>query len=428
MHDTPSDASILDDSLQHDVWERFQRLLERARVPQHQRTHHERWVRRWIEGLHGGGVPRDAVARYARDLVNEGVAEWQARQAARSLECWLQARQEILDERSSSTSEAPPQDWPSVLLEMERMLRVQQYSPRTAEAYLYWVRQLVFRADSFPRDGDQASKLANSFLRELALARNLSPASINQARNALAWLFGRFLGYELVLDDRGTAHRWKRIPHVISSSQVRKLLDACPSPWDLFFGLQYGCGLRLMELLELRVQDIDLDRSILTIRHGKGGQDRQALLPRLLQGALARHLEQRRAQWLSDFDDGFAAVDLPNPLGGKTRSTTDWRWQHVFGALRPLRHPESGELRRWRPLEIVVRSELREAAQRVGIVGRVHPHLLRHCFATHLLEAGVSIQQIQMQLGHARLQTTLIYLHVKSPIDQARSPLDLEPR
>ncbi|MBK9579427.1 MAG: tyrosine-type recombinase/integrase [Fibrobacteres bacterium] len=343
----------------------------------------------------------------------------------RSVECWLEARAQVLESLDvPACSSQPPKTWLVVIQEMQDALRIQRYSPRTMESYGMWVDRFAKRCPEVPKDDLEASREADIFLAELALKHNLASASIDQARNSLAWLFRRQMGFDFVLPDKGTAHRGRRIPQVISSAKVRDLLTHCEDPWDLFFGLQYGCGLRLMELLEMRIQEVDLDRRVLTVRHGKGDVDRQCLLPQALHQRLGLHLARRQEVWNADLAKGHATVDLP---GAAARTSTDWRWQHLFGASRPLRHPVSGDRRRWRPLETKVREVLREAASRAGIIGHVHPHLLRHCFATHLLEAGVPIQTIQSQLGHAKLQTTLIYLHVKSPAPETTSPLDLMP-
>jgi len=404
-----------------------------ANVVALQRSHYRRWVSRWLEALGGAEPPRNAAKRFAEDLARDGVPDWQCQQALRAVECWIEAQEGILGERrevfrGDGEAELATMSWAEILAELERKLRVQQYSRRTGGIYADWTRRLAAYSPRVPKSGDELSAAVQGFLRELALARNLAPASISQARNAMAWLAKNVMMLPLVMEARGGAHRARHIPHVISDGQVRKLLDGCKEPWDLFFGLQYGCGLRLMEVLEMRVQEIDLERGILTVRHGKGDRDRQALIPRVLRERIARYLGERRALWKADSEQGFATVDLPNPHGGQAKTSTDWEWQHLFGAAQPLRHPETGELRRWRPMETLVRQKLREAAVRVEITGRVHPHLLRHCFATHLLEAGVPIQQIQEQLGHANLQTTMIYLHVRSPVEYAKSPLDLELR
>lgn len=136
--------------------------------------------------------------------------------------------------------------------------------------------------------------------------------------------------------------------------------------------------------------------------------------------------EGRRLLWEADLERGLAEVELPRALGRKLGkgAETSWEWQHLFGAVRPLRHPETGRLCRYRPLEGPVREVLRGAARSAGLEGRVHPHLLRHCYATHLLESGVPLKSIQELMGHARLETTMIYMHVRSGAAVPASPLD----
>ncbi len=308
---------------------------------------------------------------------------------------------------------------------MVTRLQTQRYSPRTIERYFEWGRRFAEHTPEVPADGATASLTVQNFLRHLALARNLSPASIAQARNALAMVFTRILSMELVLEERGDAHRGRRLPSVIAPAEVRRLLRHCTAPWDLFFSIQYGCGLRLGELLEMRIGDIDLQRGLLTVRRGKGDKDRQVPFPHSLVGRLQEHLEERHELWKSDLHQGCAKVDLPFALQRKfPTADTSWEWQHVFGSSRPLRHESSGELRRWHPMETLVRAALRKAAFQAGHHARVHPHLLRHCYATHLLESGTSLREIQELMGHARIETTMVYLHVRSPAAAARSPLD----
>lgn len=319
-------------------------------------------------------------------------------------------------------------DWPQVLTMFKERLIARNYSHRTIETYVDWARRLAASTPTVPRDSIQASVAVQIFLNSLALDRNLSLPSIQQARNALAWFVSKVLGFELVLEDKGHAHHSRRLPHVIAPSQVKALLAACPPPWDLFFGLQYGCGLRLSELLELRVGDLNLRRCMVGIRHAKGDKDRSLPLPTTLLPRAEVHLTERRGLWEKDKELGWARVDLPGALARKLPGAdTSWEWQHVFGSYRPLRHPANGELRRWHPLDDVARRALQDAARRAGIDVRVHPHLLRHCYATHLLEAGTPIKTIQELLGHARLETTMVYMHVRSQGPLTRSPLDFLP-
>jgi len=399
------------------VWVRYREAMASQGVPIHHRSYYEGWVRLWLDsGLHV--PPRDDPAQiFSSFLESRGKPEWQCRQAFQAVKVWSSIQ--------ALESSVAPQEWGTVLAELEKRLANRHYSVNTIKTYVDWARRLSQRYPSVPTTGEQASCQVQEFLHGLVHELNLSPASLSLARNALAWLVRRVLGFELVLEDKGGAHHGSRLPQVLSPATVRRLLEACRDPWDLFFGLQYGCGMRLGELLDLRIHDIDVVRRVLVVRSGKGDKDRQIPLPQSLRSKLDGHLERRRALWMADVEKGLARVDLPHALGRKlSGADTSWEWQHVFGSTRPLRHPEAGELRRWRPLEPLVRQHLQEAARTAGVEGRVHPHLLRHCYATHLLEAGVSLREIQDLMGHSRLETTMVYMHVRSP-SATRPAIDL---
>jgi integron integrase len=400
-----------------EVWANYRQALECGGVPAHHRIYYERWVQRWLTmGLTGSPVV-EAAQVFSGVLEKEGVPQWQCRQAYQAVKIWLS----MVPAEPASRGRS----WPEVLEDFDGRLRVRHYSENTVATYLDWARRLSQRHPAVPQDAPEASRQVQEFLNSLVHEKNLSAGSLSLARNALAWLVKRVLGFDLVLADKGDSHHSRRLPVVLAPSTVRKLLSACRDPWDLFFGMQYGCGLRLGELLDLRTQDIDLVRCVLTVRGGKGDKDRQIPLPPSLRRGLEAHLTRRRVVWEDDVRKGFARVDLPHALGRKlVGADTSWEWQHVFGAHRPLRHPETGELRRWHPMEEVVRLALRDAARAAGVEGRVHPHLLRHCYATHLLEAGVSVREIQELMGHARLETTMVYMHVRS-CGPGRQPVDL---
>lgn len=401
---------------------RFHERLLGAGVAPHHIDYHEQWVTDWLRRDLPPRSTGSPAQRYARLLEGEGVSSWRCRQAFQAVSHWLAIE---IDSAPSADTTTTLQTWAQVLESMDNRLRAQRYSPRTIERYLEWSLRFSDLTPEVPQDGSSASQAVQEFLRHLALGRNLSPASIAQARNALAMLITKVLSLELVLEERGGAHHGKRLPVVLAPEEVRRLLLNCHPPWDLFFSLQYGCGLRLGELLDLRVGDVDLHRSLVVVRRGKGDKDRQVPLPKSIIGRLQEHIHERRDLWQADLPLGLARVDLPFALQRKfPQADTSWEWQHLFGSSRPLRHG-SGEMRRWHPMETLVRSALRKAAVQAGHTGRVHPHLLRHCYATHLLESGTSLREIQELMGHSRIETTMVYLHVRSPAASARSPLDL---
>lgn len=390
-------------------------MLVQRNVPDHRRPHFRRWVQKWLE-LSEDQFGKCCAEDFARAMEMEGKEEWQCRQAFQAVNLWQSVQAASAPPESAlGTIDAPPA-WPAIMEQMERNLRTKQYSPRSVKTYLEWIRRFSQHCPTPPTDSVEASRAVQGFLDHLALALNLSPASIALARNAAAWLVRKELGLEMTLESKGEAHHSRRLPSILAPKTVRVLLDSCPEPWNLFFGLQYGCGLRLGELLDLRVQDLDLVRNTLTVRSGKGDKDRQVPLPKSILPLLADHLARRKDLWTADLARGWARVELPNATLRKYPGLdASWEWQHVFGAQRPLKHPEAGELRRWRPLETSVREALREAARTAGIGGRIHPHLLRHCYATHMIESGATLPEVQELMGHARLETTMVYLHVRSP-------------
>lgn len=405
------------------MWVRFEVALDQAKIQAHHRPHFRRWVEEWLQSTTTSRAGLEA-ADFAKQLEVEGKPDWQCRQAFHAVRMWLSLEPPPND-LPPPEAEVEPSGWHAVLRRMEDNLTAKRYSPRTVKVYLDWAKRLARDHENPPTDSKEASSLVQGFLEHLALVDNLSPASIDQARNALAWLVRKELGFELELLAKGGSHHSKRLPTVIAPHGVKSILDCSPDPWDLFFGLQYGCGFRLGELLEMRVQDIEIERGVIVVRSGKGDKDRVLPLPRALRERLEKHLAKRRLLWVEDLARGWAKVDLPYALAKKWPGTeTSWEWQHVFGATRPLRYPGSLELRRWHPMETVVRDALRKAAADAGIAGRIHPHLLRHCYATHLVEMGVPLSEIKELMGHARLETTMIYLHVRSPMEMRMSPLD----
>jgi len=400
---------------------RFVDALSRRNVPVHQRPYYQVWVRRWSSASSRANHALSSE-EFASILEREGKSDWQSHQACQAIGLWQELTVAGDLPKPVETRDA---GWNDILDGMRSHLMAKRYSPSSVKAYLEWSRRLAGFEPVPPTDSVKASRMVQDYLDHLVLVRKLSPASIAQARNALAWLVGKELGFRMVLEDRGQAHHSKRLPSVLSPETVRSILEHCREPWDLFFGLQYGCGLRLGELLDLRVRDVDPARQILTVRSGKGDKDRQLPLPRSLQTRMASHLEARRRLWAEDLAKGWAKVDLPYAMSRMLAGAeTSWDWQHLFGSARPLRHPETNELRRWRPMETPVREALRDAAKKAGVQGRIHPHLLRHCYATHLIERGVPLVQVQEHMGHSRIETTMIYLHVRAPVDAQLSPLD----
>jgi integron integrase len=216
---------------------------------------------------------------------------------------------------------------------------------------------------------------------------------------------------------------------VLSAEEVRGLLAAMEGTPRLMAQLLYGTGLRLMELLRLRVKDLDFDRNQIIVRGGKGDKDRVTVFPEKLKAGLRAHLERVRLRWEKDRAEGFGEVYLPPALAKKyPRAATEWSWQWVFPSRSRSRDPRSGRIRRHHVQETALQRAVNEAARLARMTKPASCHTLRHSFATHLLENGYDIRTVQELLGHKDVSTTQIYTHVmQKPGLGVRSPLDGSP-
>ena len=304
-------------------------------------------------------------------------------------------------------------DKPRLLDQVRDALRVRHYSLRTEETYLQWIKRFIlFHNKRHPMEmGEQE---ITAFLTYLAVDKHVAPSTQNQALSALLFLYKEVLDQELEwMDDIVRARRTERIPEVLSPDQVRQLINQLVGTHQLMTRLLYGTGMRLMEVVRLRVRDVDFHYRQITVRSGKGNKDRVTVLPASLFEPLKAHLTRVKALHVKDLAEGGGHVFLPYALARKYPSADrEWGWQYVFPASTRSRDPRSDAVRRHHVFEQNLQRAIKQAVVNLGFPGRVSTHTLRHSFATHLLEGGSDIRTVQELLGHADVKTTMIYTHV----------------
>lgn len=303
---------------------------------------------------------------------------------------------------------------PKLLDRVRNRIRAKHYSLRTEQTYLHWIKRfIVFNGKRHPKNMGAAE--VEAFLSDLAVRLNVSASTQNLALSAILFLYREVLGIDLPwLSGVTRAKKPQRLPTVLSRNEVQRLLQALPDDLPgLIARLLYGSGMRLMEGVRLRVKDVDLDGRQIVVRDGKGAKDRVTMLPDTLVAPLRAHLAVRQTVYQRDVAAGRASVYLPDALARKYPSAAAaWHWQYVFAASTFSKDPRSGEVRRHHLNEQQVQRAVREAARAAGLAKLVSPHVLRHSFATHLLESGYDIRTVQELLGHSDVSTTMIYTHV----------------
>ena len=313
-----------------------------------------------------------------------------------------------------------------LLDQMREILRLHHYSIRTEEAYLAWVKRFIlFHNKRHPAEMGQ--KEISTFLTHLAVNKHVSASTQNQALSAILFLYKRVLNLKLdYIEDLFRAKRARRLTVVLTKTEVMAILETMSGINALIARLLYGTGMRLMEGLRLRVQDVDFGLNEIIVRSGKGDKDRVTTLPEVLIPQLERQLEHVKHLHKADLDEGFGRVYLPFALDRKyPNAGIQLGWQYLFPSGNRSADPRTGKVARHHLHEKNVGRSIRNAARKVGIFKRVSSHTLRHCFATHLLENGYDIRTVQELLGHKDVKTTMIYTHVlnrggrgvKSPLD-----------
>ena len=299
---------------------------------------------------------------------------------------------------------------------------------RTKQCYGAWAARYAV----FAGGGREAMQVetATRFLTSVVEDEDCAYSTQKQALNAVAFFFKYVCGIEEPVFQVKLRKTGTRVPVVLSKAETQRVFAKLEAPggrYKLAAMLQYGAGLRLTELMRLRIKDVDLERGTVTVRAGKGDKDRMTVLPKSLREELAMQVERAREVWRGDRDVKLAGVWLPGALARKfSRAAENFEWFWLFPARQTAVDPESGIPRRHHLHGKVYNEAIKRAATAAGIEKRVTSHALRHSFATHLLEGGADLRTIQELLGHEDITTTEIYLHVATGVNGlgVMSPLD----
>ena len=309
---------------------------------------------------------------------------------------------------------------------LENEIKLRHYSPKTLKTYHQWIRK--FQSFTRSKPPESLSTLdVKKFLTSLAVESKVAASTQNQAFNALLFFYRHALGREFgQVDGVVRAKRKPYIPVVLSRPEIDQILAHLAPPFDLAVKLLYGCGLRLLECLTMRVHSLNFDAGVITV-HGKGKKVRTVPLPEAVVPELRARVEFLKELHQRDLDREYAGVFLENALEKKyPNAAREFVWQWLFPAKFLTRVPASGELRRAHLHETHLQKEIKKAVGKARIIKRASAHTFRHSFASHLLQANFDIRTIQELLGHSDVRTTMIYTHtIKSrTIKEARSPLD----
>jgi integron integrase len=314
----------------------------------------------------------------------------------------------------------------SALERLVAEIRLRGYSIRTEQSYHRWVVRFLASqpydvVESIGRDE------VRSFLEQLVLQGNVAASTQNQALNALVFFFDSVMQRPVgELGEFARAKRPARMPSVLTRQEVQLLLGQLSGVHHLMASLLYGSGLRLMECVRLRLQDIDFGYRQIMVRDAKGKKDRVVPLPIALEDPLRQHIADVRRLHQDDLAAGYGEVFMPHALAKKyPGASREAGWQYLFPSSRISLDPRTDKRRRHHVDESGLQKAVKQSAKLVGLTKRVSSHTLRHSFATHLLENGYDIRTVQELLGHADVSTTMIYTHVLNRGGKGvRSPLD----
>lgn len=312
------------------------------------------------------------------------------------------------------------------LLHIQEQMWMKRYAKRTIESYIYWIKAFInFSGKAHPKNSH--NKEVEAFLSYLSNQKNIAPKTQALALNALVFLYKEIIHTPLTLElNFNRSQTTTKLPTVLTMLEIKALLNIVDANYALQCQLMYGSGLRLMEVVRLRVQDIDFDFHSIQVWHGKGGKNRRVTLAPELISSLNKQIKVVEKYFSYDSDrPSYQGVWLPFALAKKyPNAPKELNWQYLFPSRNLSIDPESNKERRHHMNESVLRKAVKKAASDADIEKNVTCHTLRHSFATHLLLRGADIRTVQEQLGHSDVRTTQIYTHViERGANGVKSPL-----
>lgn len=445
--------------LEREIFHRYHSTLRGFGVSDGVMAHYVKWVRYFLdyEAKYGDGAPRARlIDGFVEKLASKGQSGGLCEQARRAVEVFLgmgagESGVEGAEDRGVTVAEShgdyagkgvasvPPvpveaglrRAWQELETALVGEIKRRNYSPKTMKTYLTWVQRFG-QFTKFMPVGEVSDEDAKNFLTDLAVNGHVVASTQNQAFNALLFLFRHILKRDYDLKDRVVrAKRTKYIPTVLTRPELDAVLEELKFPYHLIVSLLYGCGLRLSECLELRINSLDFSENLVIIHDGKGRKDRSVPMPKKLRPELEKQT-QRVAKLLERdlMNPDFAGVFMPDSLGARRaqREAKEYHWQWLFPAKELTLLPEEGIYRRYHNYKQNLGSEITLAVKKAKVPKRVTAHTFRHTFASHLLAANVDLRTIQELLGHSDIKTTMIYTHtVQSRTKKEMvSPLDLD--
>ena len=420
-------ASVMDKI--HEICEQYRRfLLERQFATEKTAVYMQKWVEQFLHFAcdYRGESFEQVLTRFEFMLEDRGGLEpWQLKQANDAITLY---HYHFRHHQSGAQVSVTASERDAIMAKVHEWMRIRHYAKKTEQSYMHWINRFLHYAEQQKGGGDLSVNHFSGFISQLATKGRVSASTQNQAFNALLLLFRDILHVDTTeLPKTIRAREGKRLPSVLSVDEVKKVFAAVAPNYALMIRLLYGSGMRMGELLRLRIQDIDFDHRIVTIHAAKGDKDRTTLLAESLVAPLQQHLQTVKKLYEQDLKEGFGAVWMPDALARKyPKAATEWPWQFVFPSAGLSRDPETALLRRHHVYDKTLQGAMKRAVKRAGINKRASLHTLRHSFATHLLMQGTDIREIQELLGHKNVETTMIYTHVVRELKtNAKSPLDL---